>query len=179
MALRPGRTVNNLKTPKPKRAWTRTAKRVVEKAYIVGVPDTKVRLFVMGGLNPSQGEVKYILAPKLDVLIRDNALEAARLIANKYFEREFKNQDEYHFRVLTYPHQCLREHKMLTGAGADRLSSGMRHAFGIPTGRGVNVKKDQPIFAVITYQKYEKLAKEGLERAAKKLPGKCYVMRVK
>jgi large subunit ribosomal protein L10e len=38
----------------------------------------------------------------------------------------------YSFKVLVYPHNVIREHKMAQGAGADRISRGMSQAFGRP-----------------------------------------------
>ncbi len=109
-----------------------------------------------------------------NVQIRDNALESARVMANKIFEKKI-TKDFYFFKVRKYPHQVLREHAILTGAGADRLSSGMRKAFGKPKGRAVRTKKEEVLMSLFTLKKYEHAAKEGLKRAVLKLPGNAKV----
>lgn len=37
-------------------------------------------------------------------------------------------------RIRVHPFHVIRQKKMLTCAGADRLQTGMRHAFGKPAG---------------------------------------------
>jgi large subunit ribosomal protein L10e len=48
-------------------------------------------------------------------------------------------KEAYHIRVRMHPFHILRMSKMLSCAGADRLSQGMRHAFGKPSGRVARV----------------------------------------
>ena len=167
MGLKPGRTVRAVR-----KAWTRTAKRKVKSAYVRGVPDSKIRAFHMGGMNPKDAEMQYDLLAGMDCQTRDNAMESARVMANKVFEKRML-PNEYHLMVRVFPHQCLREHSMLSGAGADRLSSGMRKPFGRPVGRAIVTKKGQMIMSLYTFKKHDAAAKEGLYRAARKLPGGC------
>jgi large subunit ribosomal protein L10e len=165
VGLRPGRTVRT-----PRRAWTRTAKRVVRKAFVRGVPDSKIRRFTMGKGKPDGFDIAYELVSQEACQIRDNALESARVMANKWFDKKI-TAENYYFKVHVYPHQCIRENAMISGAGADRLSSGMRKSFGKPKGRAARVKKNQTIMSVKTQKKFEKHAHTGLKRAASKLPG--------
>jgi large subunit ribosomal protein L10e len=169
MGLRPGRTMRE-----PRRAWTRTARRIVKRAYVVGIPQAKLRMFGMGNPNLNH-EIVLHLATTQKVQIRDNALEAARVAANKYFEKTI-GIENYFFQIRVYPHQCLREHVALTGAGADRLSEGMRLAFGRPCGRAVLAKKNQKIMSVYAIKKFEEQAKHGLELGARKMPGHCVIV---
>ena len=174
MGIRPGRTVRQ-----PRRAWSRTAKRVAAKAFVKGVPDSKIHIFEMGSpAKKDEFDTAIDLVCLEKVQIRDNSLEAARVSANKIFEKNILPEN-YFFKVRVYPHQCLREHSMLTGAGADRLSDGMRLSFGRPTGRAAVVKKGQALMTVHTYKKFKEDAVDGLERAAKKMPGKCIVVEAK
>ena len=154
----------------PRRAWTRTAKRKVKKAFVRGVPDSRLRSFDMGFAKPKDCEIELDLTSSEHFQMRDNALESARVMANKIFEKNI-GRDLYYFKVRVFPHQCLREHSMLTGAGADRLSSGMRKPFGRPTGRAAVVRKGQRIFTIYTMKQFEKHAREGLRRAGMKLSG--------
>ena len=43
-------------------------------------------------------------------------------------------KDQFHIRVRVHPFHVLRINKMLSCAGADRLQTGMRGAFGKPQG---------------------------------------------
>ena len=43
-------------------------------------------------------------------------------------------KDNFHLRIRVHPYHVLRINKMLTCAGADRLQTGMRGAYGKPNG---------------------------------------------
>jgi len=51
--------------------------------------------------------------------ISSEALEAARIAANKYLLK-FTGKEGFHLRVRVHPYQVLRINKMLSCAGADR-----------------------------------------------------------
>lgn len=168
--LRPGRIHR-----KHKRPWTRTSKKVAMRAYVKGVPDAKVRIFQMGMARPENCEIEADLVTSFACQIRDNAIEAARIMSNKHFEKTI-GLENYYFKLRVFPHQVLREHSILMGAGADRLSKGMSHPFGRPVGRAARVKKGQTIMTLYTFKRFEPNAKEGLRRAAMKLQGNCRVV---
>lgn len=63
--------------------------------------------------------------------VSSEALEAARVACNKYMVK-FAGKDAFHLRVRIHPYHVLRINKMLSCAGADRLQTGMRGAFGKP-----------------------------------------------
>ena len=174
MGIRPGRTIRE-----PRRAWSRTAKRVASKAFVKGVPDARIHMFEMGSPSKkSQFDVQIDLVAQGHVQIRDNALESARVSANKLFEKKILPEN-YFFKVRVYPHQCLREHTMATGAGADRISSGMRLSFGKPSGRAAVVTDGQAVMTVYTTKKFREDGWKGLERAAKKMPGSSIIVEKK
>lgn len=52
--------------------------------------------------------------------ITSEALEAARIAANKYMTKN-AGKDTFHLRVRVHPFHVLRINKMLSCAGADRL----------------------------------------------------------
>ena len=54
---------------------------------------------------------------------------AARICANKYMVK-FMGKDAFHMRLRIHPFHVVRINKMLSCAGADRLQTGMRGAFG-------------------------------------------------
>ena len=82
-----------------------------------------------------------------DCQIRHTALEAARVISNSTIRKEAGAQG-YALRVHTYPHHVLRENKQATGAGADRVSQGMRCAFGKNVGTAARVRRGQRIISI-------------------------------
>ena len=55
--------------------------------------------------------------------ISSEALEAARIAANKYMTKN-AGKDTFHLRVRIHPFHVLRINKMLSCAGADRLQTG-------------------------------------------------------
>jgi large subunit ribosomal protein L10e len=70
--------------------------------------------------------------------ISSEALEAARIAANKYMSTK-AGKDTFHMRIRIHPWHVLRINKMLSCAGADRLQQGMRGAFGKPLGKAARV----------------------------------------
>ena len=82
----------------------------------------------------------------------------------------------YHLKLRVYPHQIVRENPMATGAGADRVQSGMRNAFGKPISVEAIVKKDQRIITIDIQEKNFEDAKIALKRAGMKLPVPCKIV---
>jgi large subunit ribosomal protein L10e len=80
-------------------------------------------------------------------------------------------------RVITYPHQVIREHKMATGAGADRISQGMSLSFGRPIGVAARIKKGQSVFLVKSTKQNRKLIANAFRLGMGKLSG-SYKIRV-
>jgi len=74
--------------------------------------------------------------------ISSEAMEASRIACNKYMVSHTSKQG-FHLRVRTHPFHVLRINKMLSCAGADRLQTGMRGAFGKPQGLVARVKIGQ------------------------------------
>src|SRR5438093_8931746 len=72
------------------------------------------------------------LVSRENVQIRHNALESARVSANKVLFDKY-GETGYRLQLCVYLHIILRENKMIATAGADRLQEGMRRAFGKPT----------------------------------------------
>ena len=103
--------------------------------------------------------------------ISSEALEAARVAANKYM---FKNggKDSFHMRIRAHPFHVLRINKMLSCAGADRLQTGMRGAFGKPTGTTARVDIDQILISIRCKEQHVKSAVMALKRAKFKFPGR-------
>lgn len=138
------------------------------KEYIGGLPPSRIVHFEMGDPKGVYEYEARLIALE-NAQVRHNALEAARLAVNKLLERRLGTK-AYFFKIAVYPHHVLREHKMMTGAGADRLSRGMSMAFGRPVGLAARVRKGQRILFVHVNSSGLDVAKEALRRGARKLP---------
>lgn len=164
MGIRPARASRELKG----QPWSRVSQKKPRKSYVKGAPHPKVRQYLMGVDKPYQLEIEMV--EEAPVRIRDNALEAARQAANKYFEKFIPGN--YFMQIVPFPHLILREHSALGVAGADRISKGMKRAFGRPKGRMAQVEGGKPVMRARIYSKDLGIAREAFERAAIKMPGK-------
>jgi len=160
---------------KPARMYTKvTGAANVRKKYMGGIPGSKITIFDMG--NPSREfPVSLSLVAKEACQIRHNALEAARIFSNRFLVQGI-GRSNFYLKIRVYPHHVLRENKLAVGAGADRISSGMRHAFGRPIGTAARVKRGQKLVSVSVEAQDVKDAKEALKRAGHKLPTPCKIV---
>ncbi len=142
--------------------------------YIHGSPAPKVSKFNMGDLGVQFPRHVHLLSSE-KVQIRHNALESARVAANKVLFDKY-GETGYRLQLRPYPHIILRENKMIATAGADRLQEGMRRAFGKPTGRAARVMEGQPIFTIYVGVDGVETAKKALDTASTKLPMKTRVL---
>ncbi len=165
MALRKGKCYTEVK-----RAYTRKSK-VKSKGYIKAIPTSKIAKYAMGEVNAyNQGKfkVKIRFISGQDIQLRDNGLEACRQIILRHLTETVKT---FYCSLAVYPHHVLRENKMLTGAGADRMSSGMQRAFGKAVNLAAQVKKGQTIFLVACNEDKAKDVHKILALARAKIPG--------
>ena len=137
------------------------------KKYMGGVPNIRISQFDIGDPRTSF-PVKIHLVAEEQCQIRHIALEAARISANRYIAKKAGNA--YHLKLRLYPHNVLRENKIATGAGADRISEGMRAAFGAPVGTAARVHPGMKIFTISTTEDHVDDAKEALRKGGIKLP---------
>lgn len=99
------------------------------------------------------------------------AIESTRLAANKTLEKT-TGESGYYSRLRIYPHNMLRENKQIATAGADRISEGMRRAWGKATSLGARVKEGQCIMELyVNGDAHLTAAKKALKSACVKLPG--------
>lgn len=149
-----------------KRAYTRFSK-YKNLCYIRSRPPNRISRYVGG----TQGDynIKVHLIAREDLQIRDAALESARQTSNRVLEKALAKAS-YFIQMRVYPHHVLRENPLASGAGADRLSTGMAHNYGKPIGLAAQIKKGQSIFTVKTTKEHVALARAAMKRAAYKLP---------
>ena len=154
------------------RPYTRKSK-VKAKSYIKTIPQNKIVRYDLGDLSKKfQYEVNLISKEKLQ--IRHNAIESARLVVNRRLHTKLGPKN-YYLKIMIYPHHILRENKMLSGAHADRLQSGMKHSFGKPVGLAAQVKQGKIIFSTKVDEAGLKIAREAMKTAIPRLPGKCKI----
>ena len=137
------------------------------KEYMGGVPGIRIAQFDIGDLK-TDFPVQVHLVAKEQCQMRHTALEAARVTANRYLQAKLGNA--YRLKLRLYPHNILRENKIATGAGADRISQGMRGAFGTPVSQAARVHPGMKVMTVFTQRDHISLAKEALRKAGMKLP---------
>ena len=114
------------------RAYTRISK-FKKMSYVPTRPHIKITKYDTGAVN-KKFPFKLSLVSKSDLQLRHEAIESARLTCNRTLEK-VAGAAGYYLKVIIFPHHILRENPTATGAGADRFSSGMRKAFGKPSGR--------------------------------------------
>ena len=165
--LRPARAYRHLKRP-----FTRKSK-YRKRDYVGGVPGSKIALFDMGAKGDTFSH-RVTLYSKNDILVRHNALESARVAANKYLSTKM-GKKSYYFKILVYPHHVMRENPLATGAGADRFSTGMKKSYGKSIGRAARVKEGQRILWVNVNEENLAFAMEAMRKASHKLPCKCTI----
>ena len=142
------------------------------KEYMGGVPQIRISQFDIGDPR-TKFPIRIHLVAQEACQIRHIALEAARISANRYIAKKAGNA--YHLKLRLYPHNVLRENKIATGAGADRISEGMRAAFGGAVGTAARVRPGMKIFTISTTEEHLDDAKEALRKGGVKLPTPWYL----
>jgi large subunit ribosomal protein L10e len=142
-----------------------------------GVPASRLTQFVTGN-KTATFPVQLSLTTNEKCQLRHNALESARISANKALEKNIGSAN-YCFRIRVYPHIVIRENKQASGAGADRVSMGMRRAYGKPVGTAARVKMNQILMTLDTTEQFFTPAKEALRKASMKLTPSCTINIVK
>lgn len=144
------------------------------KEYISGAPSLKVSRFTLG--KPSESlKHGYLLEATEDGLIGHGSLEAARVAANKVLQ-DGLGENNYFLRIVPFPHLVVRQHRFLAQAGADRLSQGMKRAYGKPTDLAAKVRIGDAVMEVRVGDVDPKIVKEAFRLASSKMAVRCRVM---
>ena len=146
------------------------------KEYITGIPGSKIAQHKMGDIraDPDEYPVQISLVVEEEIQIRHGAMESSRLSANRHL---LKNLGEGNYKMILrkFPHHVLRENKQATGAGADRVSDGMRQAFGKPVGTAARIGAGERIFTIWCDVDQADVAKDALRRAYNKVGSPCRI----
>ncbi|CAB3404408.1 unnamed protein product [Caenorhabditis bovis] len=166
MGRRPARCYRYIKNkPYPKSRFCR------------GVPDAKIRIFDLGKKKANVDEFPacvHMMSNEREHLSSE-ALEAARICSNKYMVKNC-GKDGFHLRVRKHPFHVTRINKMLSCAGADRLQTGMRGAYGKPQGLVARVDIGDILFSMRVKEANVKHAIESFRRAKFKFPGRQIIV---
>jgi large subunit ribosomal protein L10e len=162
------------------RPYTRTSKKK-SKSFIKTVPQKKIVKFNMGNQksdNEGKFDTEVSLVSQEKTQIRDNAIEACRQAITRELDKQIPAQ--FYLEVKVHPHHILRENKMLTGAGSDRMQTGMQKSFGKTIGRAAMVDSGKQIFRVkTTGDKQIRLVKAVLKSVKAKLPCRSRIIEIK
>lgn len=152
---------------RPYTRWSKARK----KAFVKSRPGKSVVKFDMGDLKGgfAQFPIHLKLVTKDDGQIRANAIEASRTTGLKRLEAKL-GRTGFYYRIRTVPHQAIRENPLAAGAGADRLSTGMKHSFGKIIGTASRVFAEDIMFDLYLPEGNEIFGRDVLKLLAKKLP---------
>jgi len=144
--------------------------------FVRGVPDPKIRIFDCGKKKTPCEEFPAAAHMVSDEMqqVTCESLEAARIATNKYMITN-AGRDFFHIRIRPHPFNVLRINKTLSCAGADRLSTGMRGAFGKPYGTAARVNIGQVLVSIRTKEDKIEIACDALRCAKAKFAGRMKV----
>ena len=143
------------------------------REYMGGMPNPRITQFVLGNKKEDFPLMLSLVAIE-ECQVRHNALEAARITANRTMDKKVGTSN-YRLKVRTYPHVVLRENKQATGAGADRVSQGMRASWGKIVSIAARVRPNQVIMTIETNEQNLDYAKSALRKAGMKIPSPCKI----
>ncbi len=122
-----------------RKGYQKKRSRSHRREYVRGGADPKITRFDSGNREKLDWEVKIGMLANRNVNISHFALEAIRVNVNRRLIKKIGRQN-FHLKIRSHPYYMFREHAMMSFAGADRLSSGMRNGFGRPVGRCARTK---------------------------------------
>jgi large subunit ribosomal protein L10e len=164
--LRKGVAYRKLERPYTRRSKYRS------KNYAKSNPNNLIVKYEQGSPN-KEFDVKFELIAYEDVQLRHNCIEAARKSANRYLENRLAKN--FFLKIRAFPHHILRENPLASGAGADRLSTGMKMSFGKPIGIAAQCKKGKVLVECSVERKDVAHAVTALKRMSHKFPIRCLI----
>jgi large subunit ribosomal protein L10e len=152
------------------RPYTRFSK-YRKKAFVKARPGKRVIKHDMGDVKggTSQFPLSLKLVSKEVTSVRANAIEAARITSLKKLEGKL-GRFGFYFRIKIHAHHAIRENPLAAGAGADRLSTGMKHSFGKIIGMAARIEAGKTLMEIHVPKEEEAIARLALKSASKKLP---------
>ncbi len=153
-------------------------KPYIKSRYCRGVPESKIKIYDVGNKKAPVDLFPFVAHLVCDEKqqISSEALEACRVAVNKFLVKNV-GKEGYHIRMRAHPFHVLRANKMLSCAGADRLSSGMRHSYGKPIGVAARVDIGQILLSVRAKDNAQKHVIEAIRRGKFKFAGRQKILR--
>jgi large subunit ribosomal protein L10e len=153
-------------------------KPYIKSRYCRGVPDSKIRIFDVGAKKTGVDVFPCVMHLVCDEKqqISSEALEACRVAVNRHLINSV-GKENYHIRVRAHPFHVIRANKMLSCAGADRLSSGMRHSYGKPIGVAARVQIGQILLSVRAKDAHKAHVEEAIRRGKFKFAGRQKIVK--
>lgn len=158
---------------KIERPYTRRSK-YKKKNFVKSFPNHKIARFDMGNRSLTESaDCRLDLVSRDAIQVRHNAIESTRLIVNRKLAGI--GDQNFFFKVLVYPHHGIRENKMLGGAHADRVQTGMGHPFGKVIAGAAQLSIGRKIYSVWVNKENVEKARKALESVKSKWPGRVYI----
>ncbi|MEK6985232.1 MAG: 50S ribosomal protein L16 [Candidatus Thermoplasmatota archaeon] len=156
----------------------RMYRKIMQHAYtrrefMGGVPGNRILQYESGKAN-GDFPVVLNLIPSERGQVRHTALEAMRITAVRALDSAV-GRENYFLKVRVYPHHVLRQNKQASGAGADRVSMGMRLAFGKAIGTAARVEAGQTLLTIKVTPKGFTAAKEAMRKSYNKVASPCRI----
>jgi large subunit ribosomal protein L10e len=147
------------------------------REYITGIPGSQIAQHMMGNRDtePEDYSVQISLVVDEECQIRHGAMESSRLSANRVLLKEI-GQENYRMILRKFPHHVLRENKQATGAGADRVSDGMRQSFGKVVGTAARIQKGERLFTAWCHPEDADVVKDAFRRSYNKISPPCRIV---
>lgn len=152
------------------RPYTRYSK-FKNKSFVRARPTNRVVRYDMGDEKKNYSH-RLRLTSKTALQIRDVSIEAARQTTNRHLEKHL-GKGNYKLKIMIYPHHVLRENPLAAGAGADRMSTGMKMSFGKAIGVAAQVPKGKILMMLDVFEVNIEQAKVALKKAQYKFPCSC------
>ncbi len=162
MAKNPGRIYRR----QTQHAYTR-------REYMGGVPGNRILQYTSGQPNGDYPLTLHLIAEEQGQL-RHTALESMRQTAVRALDATL-GRENYFLQVRVYPHHVLRQNKQASGAGADRVSMGMRLAFGKAVGTAARIEAGQALLTVKVPARGFAAAKDSMRKCYNKVATPCHV----
>merc|ERR1712167_77620 len=165
MGKRPFRCYSKIKT-----------KPYVKSRYTKKIPQNKLKFYNIGNqkLKNRHFPIRIDIINDYPINISSECLESVRVTINRYLSKKI-NKSNFHIRFNSHPWQILRINKMLSCAGADRIQTGMRKAFGKPYSICSRVIEKFPILSIKCLILHIKIIKKALSSAIYKINGKQFL----
>ena len=164
--------------PYDKKGYQKKRSRSHRREYVAGGADSSITIFDSGNRKRDDWEIRMGLMILRNRSVSHFTLEAMRRNIKKRLQKQV-GRANFHLRVRPHPHTIYREHSMMSFAGADRLSSGMRNGFGRPVGRCARVKAGNILLEVDGLYKHFKQITNSIFTASHKVGANTQVVLLK